>query len=1445
MQNYNYTAIRKLVEAAFDDEDLQIFCYDRFSNVAEQFTTGQTKRASVQMLIDHVRRHGLTDRLLGEIRAANSYQYGKFEQGLKEDVSLSPSYRTGVQAATSFEMKTKLVDALLSCACMSDRDSRNTVVNKLRPDIKSSIRRNNADHIDVVNIVSRCLDFPGGISELVGIVRVFEGGSVGMQNVDRVTIPEYQRELYGKTWDIHEEKEYDTDELIFRSIPKELRTVFKQYLLFFNEYIRITAGKDINLDLISLDDGRLLIDIQAADGYDPDEIHRYLNKYMGFIKENVDKIHVDIETNISHREQKFFEAELKNEINRLRVRLEMANLEIERLTHREKKFFEAELKNEIDRPQVRSEYQRKKYGSRDIYDQSEKCDKTEYNVGELIIYRSIPKELRTAFKQYLIYFNDYILKVAGKHINLDVISIDDGLIIEIKAADPDEIYSYLIKYVGFLKENIDNLHVDIETNISHKEKKFFEAELKNEINRLQLRLEIANLKREHLIDISKKNQPPIIINQKQLNHDKLQINTGVVKVFIGCSEKDMLIANQIYTDIQKQGITPWMAHKDINTGEKTDTAIRNALKESNYFLALLSTSSVTERGILYKELKQAFDILAEFLHEDDIFIIPVRLDDCNPNDEILKELHVIDLHKTSYSNGLEKIIQALQLPRQKKLEEKLKRISEISHTIQNLEELYPNIHSIVIEFMPAKNFRVALYNSAKKIFEVPFFIDEHDSVSIDKYMKMGLTGYVFRTKQSQIITSEIRNELIETGEVELVGPPSKSWLGVPIKMDDKCIGIISVHSYDEEGIYGEAEKEFLEIVSEQLAIAIKRFQIEPDKPNTMLYNVLLGISSDNTLVGGDVEAIIYLTQPQDTENDTYLLEILQTETISNDLNIILTAPGLHFESDNVASLPFEIIDLQALSQTASFRLTALYPGTTTIKADLYLGEIFLKTLKKTVEVFDTDDSSLLRKSISVQPRPVSQPDIMLQVRFEYPADALTCKLHYHLKSFRYPLPFSSGAKYPPHTLSMNQTAHIQSLLDNALQDITGGIAEDGYQRLVSLGQYLFQHVFPTDLQNDILHMPHFVRTMLIQADPGTFPLWELIHDGQHFLSERFIIGRWLPELDKARSYEFPIGLVNIAYYSGVEQPEEWAGLIKPRGAPMPFVLPDGVMAELSLAESVRGLHLLRSGNPAGTSLHDAPVHIKDSGRTDETGHDIRPAKLSLKRNRSLVTLGYTSAGFPEQTELEQTWAIPFLRARCSAFAGPLWAVQPATEAAFVSSFYRRLWAGDSLGQAFQSARNFARVAVPESPDWLAYVLFGDPMARPYLPVKGEGYAAVEAIGRDMDDPILPDTSARFRVSLRRTPPVWHEERVIEVTETLDFENLRVHVKCFDIQVLPSEPVEMTQTPAGDYIGWFTLIAPKEIAGETTDIQVFFTEGKKVIHSLAFPLYIGTAESREI
>lgn len=415
---------------------------------------------------------------------------------------------------------------------------------------------------------------------------------------------------------------------------------------------------------------------------------------------------------------------------------------------------------------------------------------------------------------------------------------------------------------------------------------------------------------------------------------------------------------------------------------------------------------------------------------------------------------------------------------------------------------------------------------------------------------------------------------------------------------------------------------------------------------------------------------------------------------------------------------------------------------------------------------------------------------------------------------------------------------MRGLLATTLENISDSLPQKGKLRLTSLGQYLLKHLFPTELQTEfrtlIPQNPTF--SLLILADQEAWIPWELLHDGQKFLGDRFIIGRWLQELNDTRPYEFPVGAINVAHYANVEHPELWTTLLETPGAPPPQPLPAGVLHDST--EAIRGLHLIRySQSLDAASLRNAPVTLDNTNDVEDIEHQIRPAKLNLRRNRPLVTLSYVKTEAPELTTLEQTWASAFIRAGCSGFIGSLWAVAPDVEVAFISCFYNRLWAGASLGEAFYTSRQLARAAAPDSLDYLAYVLFGDPMARPYRPVEGKGYAVVEPIGREIDDPLPPGVPVRFRLTLRRTPPVWHEERVIEVAENLTFENLQVHVKTIGLQVTPDSPIAMSLAPTGNYLGWFTLVAPPEMAGNSALVQVYFMDGVLPIHSLMFSLNI--------
>jgi len=76
-KEFHSAPIRKLLKAAFDDEELNTFCYDHFFDVYERFASGIGRLVKIQLLIDYCKRHGKFDELLELIRQYNPHQYDK------------------------------------------------------------------------------------------------------------------------------------------------------------------------------------------------------------------------------------------------------------------------------------------------------------------------------------------------------------------------------------------------------------------------------------------------------------------------------------------------------------------------------------------------------------------------------------------------------------------------------------------------------------------------------------------------------------------------------------------------------------------------------------------------------------------------------------------------------------------------------------------------------------------------------------------------------------------------------------------------------------------------------------------------------------------------------------------------------------------------------------------------------------------------------------------------------------------------------------------------------------------------------------------------------------------------------------------------------------------------------------------------------------------------
>jgi hypothetical protein len=137
---------------------------------------------------------------------------------------------------------------------------------------------------------------------------------------------------------------------------------------------------------------------------------------------------------------------------------------------------------------------------------------------------------------------------------------------------------------------------------------------------------------------------------------------SITRIFLSYAREDREIVESLYDFLLGEGYKPWMDIKDILPGENWERCLFKAIRQSDFFIACLSTNSVNKRGFVQKELKQALDIAENFL-DDDIFIIPVRLNNCIVPEK-LSNRQWMDLNKTDGKIQLIKSIQAGILRRQ-------------------------------------------------------------------------------------------------------------------------------------------------------------------------------------------------------------------------------------------------------------------------------------------------------------------------------------------------------------------------------------------------------------------------------------------------------------------------------------------------------------------------------------------------------------------------------------------------------------------------------------------------------------------------------------------------------------------------------------------------------------------------------------------------------------
>jgi PAS domain S-box-containing protein len=172
------------------------------------------------------------------------------------------------------------------------------------------------------------------------------------------------------------------------------------------------------------------------------------------------------------------------------------------------------------------------------------------------------------------------------------------------------------------------------------------------------------------------------------------------------------------------------------------------------------------------------------------------------------------------------VIESLRDLTQKKREELerevIYKIGELSLADINFDDLLTKIYENINKVIYAKNCYVALYDEDSDIVSFPFFMDLFDPKPEPRKKRKGLTEYVINTSKPLLLTEEILDNLLKDGEIEIIGTPPVSWLGVPLQIQLKTIGVLVIQSYNQNIRYEEKDKNLMSLIANQVALVIER-----------------------------------------------------------------------------------------------------------------------------------------------------------------------------------------------------------------------------------------------------------------------------------------------------------------------------------------------------------------------------------------------------------------------------------------------------------------------------------------------------------------------------------------------------------------------------------------------------------------------------------------------
>ncbi len=172
----------------------------------------------------------------------------------------------------------------------------------------------------------------------------------------------------------------------------------------------------------------------------------------------------------------------------------------------------------------------------------------------------------------------------------------------------------------------------------------------------------------------------------------------------------------------------------------------------------------------------------------------------------------------------------------------LEKIREIQYNIatagvtsDNIEQLLEFTRVQLSQILDTTNFFAALYNEKTNTFKKLHWVDEADDF-VEWEAPQSFSGYVVQTGKTLLLNKQEIAKLSEEQNIPITGKPSECWLGVPLIVDKKAIGVLVIQSYTDPNAFDTSSAMLFEQLAYYLSAFIEKTIILQDLNDAKLHS---------------------------------------------------------------------------------------------------------------------------------------------------------------------------------------------------------------------------------------------------------------------------------------------------------------------------------------------------------------------------------------------------------------------------------------------------------------------------------------------------------------------------------------------------------------------------------------------------------------------------------